>query len=67
MLHGGGMNANVFGPQFGPYASANDVILIVPQAVGSWESVGTIGSTPETDAQYTKNGAVMQWMKAVVD
>jgi len=48
-MHGGGMNAESFGPIFGPYAAANNVILIVPQAEGGWEELNTIGSTPEDD------------------
>lgn len=49
VLHGGGMDAQTFAPIFAPYAAANNVILLVPQANGSWENNGTIGSTPEED------------------
>jgi len=60
------MNAQTFGPVFGPYAAANDVILIVPQANGSWEYDGTIGSDPASDPQYTREGRVMRFVRALV-
>ena len=65
VMHGGGMNAESFGPIFGPYAAANNVILIVPQAEGGWEELETIGSTPEDDDQYTNEGVVMKFIKAL--
>jgi hypothetical protein len=42
------MNAQNFGPIWGPYAAANNIILILPQANGSWELTETIGSDPAT-------------------
>lgn len=60
------MNAQTFGPTFAPYAAANNVILIVPQANGSWENSGTIGSDPSSDDQYTRNGKVMKFIKGLV-
>lgn len=60
------MNAATFGPQFGTYAAANNVIMIHPQAAGSWELNETIGSDPTNDNQYTREGKVMQFMRALV-
>jgi hypothetical protein len=61
------MNTQTFGPIFAPYAAANDVILILPQANGSWEYSGTIGSDPATASeQFTRDGRVMQFMRALV-
>lgn len=65
-LHGGSMDTQIFGPIVGPYAAANDIIVIFPQAVGSWESVGTIGSDPSTDTQYTQRGDVMRFLKELM-
>lgn len=60
------MNAQTFGPLFGQYAAANDVILILPQAQGSWENLETIGSDPTNDDQYTRRGKVMEFMRALI-
>jgi hypothetical protein len=60
------MNTQTFGPLFAPFAAANDVILILPQANGSWEYSGTIGSDPTSDPQYTREGRIMRFVRALV-
>jgi hypothetical protein len=60
------MNAQSFGPLFGQYAAANDIVLIVPQAQHSWENLNTIGSDPTNDDQYTRKGKVMEFFRALI-
>lgn len=66
-MHGAGMQAEQMGPIFGPYAEANNVVMVFPQGVTGWNTEpGTIASEPTDDNQYTKTGRINRFMNAII-
>lgn len=61
------MYAEDFGDIFAQYAEANNVIMVFPQAIGGWNANTIIGSETTLDDQYTRNGRINRYMKALID
>lgn len=48
-MHGNGMKAEDMGIIFAPYAEANNVVMVFPQAIGGWNAAGTVDSEASDD------------------